>query len=303
MLEIDNYIETMKSLKSKFKNNFAYIKYVYIDLGKKFSFDPNYFFGNSKEKNKIYRKITKDLKKLNTYFTSEIIICKSLCYICEYIFNNLGFNTATLLDYNDGKHTYNSILIDGSLYFFDLQSDLKYIKANFKTRYFLYTNDITFNISYDTNIDNNIGYLQIEDLIEELKSQISYNSSLTDILNILIYDIYTRLKINGYIERNRLFIKIATDIFYATKYKNKFEFCHCLNTTTGEYISFLSIFCSATSSIVFYFDSKKYKYIEISNSDVLSLLSSNLKIKSGGIFIGKKIVTKDNIISVLKKLT
>ncbi len=297
MLEIDKYIENMKNKKDEFRNNFEYIKYVYIDLGRKFSFDPNYFFGNSKEKNKIYKKIKKDVKTLNNYFISEIIICKSLCYICEYIFNHLGFDTATLLDYNDGKHTYNSILIDGSMYFFDLQSDLVYIKANFRTRYFLYNNNITFNAVDDNNIDSNIGYSKIEDLIEDLKFKISYDSSLNDIIYTLIDEIYIRLKISEYIERNKLFIKIATDIFHTTRYKNKFKFCHCINAKTGEYINLLSISYLSSLSIIFYYDNEKYKYIKISNIDLLSLLNNDLKIKSGGIFIGSKILTKDNITS------
>lgn len=306
MLEIDKYIEHMKGFKDKFNNDFEYIKYVYIDLGKRFSFDTSYYFGNSKVKSKLYRRVKNDKVSLNNYFISGIIICKSLCYICEYIFDSLGFKTETLLDYDDGKHTYNLIIINGCVYFFDLQSDLKFIQANFRTRYFLYTNTKTFDITNDTAIDNNIGYIkseddQIEDSIKKLKASISYNSSLDDILNTLLTNIFNNLKITGYVERKAIFKKIAFDFLYDTKYKNKYEFCHCYNILTGEYVNLFSINTS-NSSIIFYYDNKIYQYVHISEKMLLSLLSSELKIKSGGIFFSKKMITKNNIDAILNKL-
>lgn len=299
MLEIDKYIEDIRLLRERFNNDFKYIKYIYIDLGKRFSFDPDYALGNSKMRNKIYRNIYKDKNKINEHFVSGIIICKSLCYICEYIFNNLGFNTSSILDIGDGKHTYNSIVVYDRVYFFDLQLDLKYINANFRTRYFLYTLAEDYTINDDITIDYSIGYLNKgqshEAIIDSILTKVSYNSSLEYILETLFNNILIHFNINGYIERNKLTIEFVSKCLNNTIYKNKFAFCHCYNTLKNEYVNIISIKSSNTKVFIFIFDNKEKEYVNITEDELIFLLKSVLKIRLGGIFTSKMIVTTKNI--------
>lgn len=50
---LEKYVERIKQ-KTEEYSELEKIRYVYIDLGQKFSFDLDFSFGNTKTKNKIY---------------------------------------------------------------------------------------------------------------------------------------------------------------------------------------------------------------------------------------------------------
>lgn len=140
MSNLSDYIE--KTKKYCKENNFSeteIIRYVYLDLGNRFSFNQNFFAGNSKTKKSIYNR-GKDEESLNEAFTSKIAICKSISYILEKILKELNINIKTIKDPDDSRycaHVYNIITPkNGKPYVIDLQEDLKNIQSHSFTKNF-----------------------------------------------------------------------------------------------------------------------------------------------------------------------
>lgn len=142
MSKLKNYVE---NLKEKFNNepNLSEpekIMYVYLDLGKKFKFNQDFYFSGSKERKKIYDH-SNFFDYLEECFENNSIICKSSANICQYIFKSLGINCITQVDSNDlrkYKHVYNIIIPkDGSeSYSIDLQDDIENIEFHAFTKSF-----------------------------------------------------------------------------------------------------------------------------------------------------------------------
>ena len=74
MSNLSEYIEKVKEYKKKNQNisEEELIRYVYLDLGKRFSFDLSFSFGNTKTKKRIYAhsKKEEDLDKAYRYFVN-----------------------------------------------------------------------------------------------------------------------------------------------------------------------------------------------------------------------------------------
>lgn len=108
MSALEEYIEKAKN-NTKNLTEIEKIRYVYLDLGKRLSFDLNFSFGNSKNKEKIYKK-SGTKKAWDEGLNDNIIICKSLSYIIEKILLELGINIKTVFDtdgYTKYPHVYN----------------------------------------------------------------------------------------------------------------------------------------------------------------------------------------------------
>lgn len=108
-------------------------RYIYLQLGKLFTFDEKYWLGNSKTRKMIYksaRKIhtPKDLK-------SNKVICVSLTNTYNGLLQRMGIE-AEAVHAEDDLHVYSIFKIDGVEYEADLQRDMKFIQAHRKTRLF-----------------------------------------------------------------------------------------------------------------------------------------------------------------------
>ena len=105
------------------------IRYVYLDLGKKLSFNEEFLpFGNSRKKQNLYNYRSRNITDLEECMESKKAICKSISYILEYILKDIGIDIKTVVDPNDARncpHTYNLITKkDGKEYVVDLQEDI-----------------------------------------------------------------------------------------------------------------------------------------------------------------------------------
>lgn len=138
MSTLEKYIEKVKQETENF-SDIEKLRYVYLDLGKKFQFDLNFTFGNTKNKKKIYEHSQSE-DELNKSMDSNTGICKSISYIFEYVMKKLGINITTIVNPEDDRkcpHMYNIVTArDGNKYIFDLQEDMRFIKAHLRTRYF-----------------------------------------------------------------------------------------------------------------------------------------------------------------------
>lgn len=108
-------------------------RYIYLQLGKLFTFDEKYWLGNSKTRRTIYRAAKKvhspkDLK-------SNKVICVSISNTYISLLEKMGIE-AEAVHAEDDLHVYTIFKIDGVEYEADLQRDMKFIQAHRKTRSF-----------------------------------------------------------------------------------------------------------------------------------------------------------------------
>ncbi|MBE6155048.1 MAG: hypothetical protein E7163_05745 [Firmicutes bacterium] len=302
---MNNLIEYIILLKEKTKyfNELEKIRYVYIDIGSKMTFDLKFAFGNENTKEKIYRSCLYNLEKLNKCYESKTIICKSLAYLLEYVLKSLGINITTLInDYeiNGYNHVYNIIRLNDDIISIDLQKDLENIQAHLKTKYFgLSTNQKGIVIDSNTlkEIDLKIGYITedkyysdeyyylmrgILDSIPDLNDKISFILN-----NVDPYDDYLYMK---YAEFRWHFINNMY-LYLKEKEKRKvgiFDMYYEINNDR-KYI--LGIIVNVNN-----YDKKIYLYNEENNKfENLSIAEFNDKIKNGLLSIRelpKKIIKK-----------
>lgn len=108
-------------------------RYIYLQLGKLFTFDEKYWLGNSKTRRMIYKsakriQTPKDLK-------NNKVICVSLTNMYNSLLQKMGIE-AEAVHAEDDLHVYTIFKIDGVEYEADLQRDMKFIQAHRKTRSF-----------------------------------------------------------------------------------------------------------------------------------------------------------------------
>lgn len=87
MSSLEKYIEKVKEETKNF-SDIEKLRYVYLDLGKRFSFNLDFSFGNSETKKKIYNKSHKS-NELEQSMENNTIICKTSSTIYEYIMKKI----------------------------------------------------------------------------------------------------------------------------------------------------------------------------------------------------------------------
>ena len=143
MDNLDKYVEKVKKWISTVPDitEELIIRYVYLDLGKRFKFDANYRpLGDSKKRNMIYRS-SDSIITLNRCMETNKIICNSLANILVYVLKKLGVNIIAIKEpciENKNPHVYNLIFPSngGPKYTIDLQEDLYLIQMHGFTKNF-----------------------------------------------------------------------------------------------------------------------------------------------------------------------
>ena len=174
-------------------------RYIYLQLGKLFTFDEKYWLGNSKTRKMIYksaRKIhtPKDLK-------SNKVIWVSLTNTYNGLLQRMGIE-AEAVHAEDDLHVYSIFKIDGVEYEADLQRDMKFIQAHRKTRLFGREPD------YSTR------KLISDEQMQEMDEKFGYTYEGDENLYILI----NRLK-----EKLKQFSSVGKKTEYALKQIGQFE--------------------------------------------------------------------------------
>ena len=214
MSKLADYVEKIKEYLNEHKDltETDIVRYVYFDLGRKFSFNLDFAFGNSKEKVQIYKQ-SQSPSELEECMESDIAICKSIAKIVEYVLNELGIKVSTVQS-DDNKsypHVYNIVTTsDYGRYSIDLQRDLGNIQSQSVTQYFgLSTVDDSQLITRFQleQIDKKIGYIDKEnyysdDYIYLLKSHIDYLKDFSEKVKFVLenIDVYENKSVK-YLER------------------------------------------------------------------------------------------------------
>lgn len=157
-IDYDKIIEDMP----KELNQIEMVRYIYIQLGKYFSYDEKYITSESDEKKReIFDRDIEDIE-------NDKVVCTSLSRIYERLLKRVGINAKTVLIPGERLgHAFTEIEIDGRKYFTGLVRDLMRIKTGFKTNEFMIDNpdrfgeDSGFTALSDEElkkIDDKIGY-------------------------------------------------------------------------------------------------------------------------------------------------
>lgn len=245
MSNLSRYIEQIKEYKKQNPNitEEKLIRYVYLDLGQRFSFNLKFSFGNTKTKKSIYAnsKIEKDL---NEAMESNIVICKSVSYIVEYILKNLGVNIRTVVDPKDERkcpHMYNIVTPkEGEEYIIDLQEDMENIQSHsFTKNYGLSINPNKSPVIRRFDIeqmDRKLGFVDDEhyysdDYLYLLKSDIGYFTNFAEKVEFVLgnIDIHENKSIQ-YAERKWHHEKLLEEIFS----KEELKRIHIIDCYQGD---------------------------------------------------------------------
>lgn len=150
MENLNNYIKHIKDEVSN-KNvtdELHIIMLVYLDLGKRLSFDLNFKpFGNSRYKQNLYRYHSLRREDIDKCLETNIGICKSMARLLQLVLLDFNINIEVITDdivvkeYGLEKvnypHVYNKITLrDGRTFVVDLQEDIRNIRRNNFTKSF-----------------------------------------------------------------------------------------------------------------------------------------------------------------------
>ncbi|MDD2376737.1 MAG: hypothetical protein PHD15_04330 [Clostridia bacterium] len=299
METLNDFISRIKNEMPNNLNEISKARYIYIELGKIVYFDPNYIYGNSRSKNKIYKEITYNKHTLNEKFKSKIIICKSLSYIYEYILNIFGIHIYTT-NATDDKHVYNEIITkDKKIYFADLQLDLENIQSRSKTKFFGTGQDYYFSVIDENNlreIDKSIGYIDnfndyTDNNIEKFKLTLPNNLELDQKVELIMEYIYSSEN-----TKNMKFIEISHYYNYVfdqildTESKKNLYYAYCFNNydKNKQYISIISVDVKKSNSKNYILYENNCKYIPIEQEEIVLMLKNKLAIRCGTLLIMKK---------------
>lgn len=119
--------------------------YIYIELGKKKSFDEQYYFGNSETKRKIYDLAQRQERDVDKTASKRKIICVSLTHLYCSILKEFDIFAVPSTP-EEGGHIYPIIITTGKKTIVaDLQLDLENIQTKSRLQHFEYMGDLPRN--------------------------------------------------------------------------------------------------------------------------------------------------------------
>lgn len=276
MSNLDNYVDFIKRKINKIEDisETEIIRYVYLDLGSRFSFDLNYIFGNSETKKRIYAK-SKNKDDLELCMEKNTAVCKSLAYICEYILKKLGIDIKTVVLDEYGikqPHVYNTVKEkNGRQYILDLQQDLENIQSHSRTEYFgvkgVRDKQPIISLFELEQIDKKLGYIQkdnyySDDYLYLLKSDICYFDNFEEKLHFILENIDIHENKNmKYMERKWHHAEILRKLLTAREF-SKVHFIECYeNLERGKEYKNCIVFYSAKGPKVYIYSLEENKYV------------------------------------------
>ena len=291
MSNLENYI---KNLTEYFNNhpNFAEaekVMYVYLDLGKKFKFDQDFYFGGSKQRKKIY-----EHSNFNDYleesFDKNTIICKSSAKICQHIFNSLGIKCLVQTDDYDlrkYKHVYNIIVPKDSSesYSIDLQNDIENIEfhafpKNFGISLFDQKSYV-IPTQEQKRMHQKFGYVSdehpyMDEYIYTFKQDLSSISDFNDKVDLILQNIDPE-ELDGinYWERRWKHEKFISALLPPDEIEHKLHTLEVYKEENGQKKFYNTYFIMEKNEpIIYMYSEKDYKYNKLSLKEFAELVKN-----------------------------
>lgn len=267
-------------------------RYIYLQLGKMVTFDENYWFANTKAKQKIYKSAQK--VKDFSQVSDGRVICVSLANLYNNMMKRIGIEAEVKeVERPKPPHTYSIITIDNKVYRTDLQADLKYIQSRRRTKYFGSTKGS--NVYIDilpkelAEIDNRLGYFYdgeriIKNLKDRLSSEIQEYSKLEDKAKHILTitgecDVINQM---GFVERLEFYNKTILDLLINENNRRiTFTRMYRDSNKSRKYTECISIKQKDDKYARFIYSEKTGTYLEIAEEKLQELLSDGLKVMDG----------------------
>lgn len=285
MYEIDKYIKNINDKLDK-SNETKLIMQIYIDLGLRFKFDEDFFFGGTKKKKELYF-APHNVSYLDNFFKSGKVTCISSAYILDYILKKFGIDSKVVADTKDFrryKHIYNVINEkSGKTYSIDLQDDIMNIRTHSITWSFglsLDGNSYVVDLNSQKRIHKSIGYISdsnnySDDYIYVLKNYLSYFNDLNSKIDFILENIDINKNDISYFERRWMHEKILRLLL---SYK-ELSLVHSLelfkrNEIGREYIN--AFYVKNKNNIdIYMYDIDNYKYNKYTIEDYVIYANTN----------------------------
>ena len=119
-------------------NELEILRYIYIYIGKRKNFNPEYYFGNSKTKKQIYMLTNKEINNEEFLTEKRNLVCTSIASLFKKVAREFDIDVDLFKEENEnGAHIYNIAHLKGlKTIKLDLQMDLNNIHSNKRTEYF-----------------------------------------------------------------------------------------------------------------------------------------------------------------------
>jgi hypothetical protein len=286
MSNLEEYVNGVKQYISQ-QNNMTEtekIRYVYLDLGKRLSFNEKFLpFGSSKEKQIVYKYHSKSISDLDECMESNKAICKSISYILEYVLKKLDVDIKTEVDRNDIRkcpHTYNVIKPkERESYIVDLQEDMYNIQSHSFTKNFGISlkNEKNYVISRfeQEQMDRKNGYIDDEnyyadDYLYLLKYDTNFMEDFDEKARFILenIDIYDNPNM-GYTDRQWHHKTILEEFFNNKEFdyqdnSGKIKIVDCYKDINGErnYVNCIAL-QAKTGTEMYVYNKKEYRYCKM----------------------------------------
>ena len=262
-------------------------RFVYLELGKMVSFNEEYWFGNNKIKNKIYKSQTKieDLKDIK----NNKIICVSLSNLYNYMMGRIGIKAVQAHDVNDSRHVYSEFEIDGKRYKADLQKDLHFIQTKRRTWEFgeidVLVADSEVNTEEIEKIDAKIGYSyqgekNFRRLIAKIENEIKKVDELDKKMNIILNKIseYEDISKMGYSEKIWYYYYIIKRMLTLQEKKRECENqLYTEDNDKRKYTCCISVLKRDGEFYRMIYSEKNGKFIPVEDEILIELIEDGLK--------------------------
>lgn len=294
MSSLKEYIKKVKRFKEQNPDltENELVRYVYYDLGKKFSFNLKYSFGSIRSRKKIYSDSFSD-KSIDETMETNTGICVTFALILESVLSELGVDIITANDLNSDEirciHVYNIIKPkQGERYSIDLQEDLENIQSHSFTSKFGRSTEQsdTYVISRkeQEEMDKKLGFISdkefyADEYLDLLRSQLDYFTDFGEKMDFLLTNIeaYNNTNIN-YIERfwyhNGILRKLLSD--------KEFRQIRMVNFYTQDgdirnYILGVAVINSKQEKVIYLYNLDKRLYEKKSMREIAQMVKDGLQ--------------------------
>lgn len=239
-MKIKKLVEEIKETMPEGLNELEQLRYIYLSIGKRKSFDPVYYFGNSKTKSKICRLAEKVSLNRDYLAQKRELVCITISNMLMIVAKEFGIRVVCIKDLMEKGERYSHIfnkafLKDGQIIKMDLQLDLRYIQTGRKTKFF--GKDEFGNCQIDEDrlkeIDEKIGYKnpqkdykdeemrKIAEIVKEMKNEDAIEYVLSN------NEIVETIEKTGYIEGTKYLRDVFEMCNGCRSDKIKISMAHC----------------------------------------------------------------------------
>lgn len=182
-MKVKQLVEEIKEQMPNELNELETLRYIYIYIGKRKNFNPEYYFGNSKTRRQIYMLANREINNDEFLTEKRNLICTSISSLLKKVAKEFDIDVDLFKEETgNGAHMYNvAHLKDKRIIKLDLQLDLNCIHSKQRTQFF---GPITFfwdglDEEEIEEVDKKIGYKKegknykdddIESLINQAKN-------------------------------------------------------------------------------------------------------------------------------------